>query len=83
MGGVLDRAALFAAADVLLLPKPQHADLLEMRDGQILWGWPHLVQDERMTQLALDKNLTVIAFEAMNHWNSDGSFSLRKGPFSL
>lgn len=76
VGGLLDRAALFAAADVLLLPKPQHADLLEMRDGRILWGWPHLVQDERMTQLALDKNLTVIAFEAMNHWRSDGTFGL-------
>ena len=76
VGDLLDRAALFAAADVLLLPKPQHADLLEMRTGQVLWGWPHLVQDERMTQLALDKQLTIIAFEAMNHWRSDGTFGL-------
>ncbi|MCR2786031.1 MULTISPECIES: N(5)-(carboxyethyl)ornithine synthase [unclassified Microbacterium] len=76
VGGVLDRAELFAAADVLLLPKPQHDDLRQMRDGQILWGWPHLVQDELMTQLALDKSLTVIAFEAMNHWGSDGTFGL-------
>ena len=60
----------------LLLPKPQHSDLREMRDGQVLWGWPHLVQDEVMTQLALDKRLTVIAFEAMNHWGSDGTFGL-------
>ncbi len=47
-----------------------------MRDGQVLWGWPHLVQDEVMTQLALDKRLTTIAFEAMNHWGSDGTFGL-------
>ena len=40
----------------------------EMRDGQVLWGWPHLVQDQAMTQIALDKRLTMIAFEAMNHW---------------
>jgi len=76
VGGILDRAELFAAADVLLLPKPQHDDLREMRDDQVLWGWPHLVQDETMTQLALDKRLTVIAFEAMNHWGSDGTFGL-------
>lgn len=42
----------------------------------MLWGWPHLVQDEVMTQLALDKRLTAIAFEAMNHWGSDGTFGL-------
>ena len=58
VGGVLDRTALIAASDVLLLPKPQHEDLRDMRDGQVLWGWPHLVQDEVMTQLALDKRLT-------------------------
>jgi alanine dehydrogenase len=76
VGGILDRAELIAAADILLLPKPQHSDLRDMRDGQVLWGWPHLVQDQVMTQLALDKRLTVIAFEAMNHWGSDGTFGL-------
>jgi len=76
VGGLLDRDELISAVDVLLLPKPQHADLRKMRDGQILWGWPHLVQDQEMTQLALDKRLTVIAFEAMNHWGSDGTFGL-------
>ncbi|WP_137846028.1 N(5)-(carboxyethyl)ornithine synthase [Microbacterium sp. 2FI] len=76
VGGILDRPELIAAADVLLLPKPQHEDLREMRDGQTLWGWPHLVQDAEMTQIALDKRLSVIAFEAMNHWGSDGAFGL-------
>ena len=28
------------------------------------------------TQVAIDRQLTLIAFEAMNHWTSDGSFSL-------
>lgn len=76
VGQVASRGALIAASDVLLLPKPQHEDLAEMRDGQVLWGWPHLVQDERMTQLAIDKGLTVIAFEAMQHWGADGTFGL-------
>ena len=47
-----------------------------MRDGQVLWGWPHCVQDEEITQLSIDRRLTLIAFEAMNYWNADGSFSL-------
>lgn len=76
VGSVASRAALVAASDVLLLPKPQVEDLAEMRDGQVLWGWPHLVQDERMTQLAIDKRLTLIAFEAMQHWGADGTFGL-------
>lgn len=76
VGELAPRAAVLAAAEVVLLPKPQHADLLEMRDGQTLWGWPHLVQDARMTQLAIDKRLTVIAFEAMQLWGPDGSFGL-------
>ena len=29
-----------------------------------------------MTQLSIDKRLTVIAFEAMNHWGRDGAFGL-------
>ena len=47
-----------------------------MRDGQTLWGWPHCVQDEKLTQLAIDRRLTLIAFEAMNHWHADGTFAL-------
>ncbi len=29
-----------------------------------------------MTQLAVNRKLTLIAFEAMNHWHSDGSYGL-------
>ena len=47
-----------------------------MRDGQVLWGWPHCVQDEEITQLSIERRLTLIAFEAMNYWNADGSFGL-------
>ncbi len=76
VGRLASREAVIAAADVVLLPKPQLADLRDFRDGQVLWGWPHLVQDRAMTQLAIDKRLTAIAFEAMNHWGSDGAFGL-------
>jgi alanine dehydrogenase len=70
------RAEVIAQADVVLLPKPQLEDVQELRDGQTLWGWPHCVQDTALTQLAIDKRLTLIAFEAMNHWAADGSFGL-------
>ncbi len=76
VGRICPREQLIAAADVVLLPKPQPSDLAELRDGQVLWGWPHCVQDRDITQLAIDKRLTLIAFEAMNHWASDSGFGL-------
>ncbi|MFI6830226.1 MULTISPECIES: N(5)-(carboxyethyl)ornithine synthase [unclassified Kribbella] len=76
VAGVVDRDELIAVADVVLLPKPQPEDLAELRTGQVLWGWPHCVQDDKVTQLAIDRELTLIAFEAMNHWTADGRFSL-------
>lgn len=76
VGAMADRADVIVRADVVLLPKPQAADLAELRDGQVLWGWPHCVQDRAITQLAIDKSLTLIAWEAMNHWRSDGGFGL-------
>ena len=41
-----------------------------------MWGWPHCVQDVELTQVAIDRRLTLIAWEAMNHWQSDGGFGL-------
>ena len=76
VAGLRTREQLLADCDVILLPKPLPADLGEMREGQVLWGWPHCVQNEDITQLAIDLRLTLIAFEAMNHWHRDGSFSL-------
>jgi len=76
VGGMASREELISNSDVILLPKPQPEDLADLRDGQVLWRWPHCVQDRAITQLAIDKKLTLIAFEAMNHWASDGGFGL-------
>jgi alanine dehydrogenase len=76
IAGLRSRDQLLAECDVILLPKPQPPDLAQMRAGQVLWGWPHCVQDEEITQLGIDRRLTLIAFEAMNYWLADGSFSL-------
>ncbi|MEP7333421.1 MAG: N(5)-(carboxyethyl)ornithine synthase [Terracoccus sp.] len=76
VAGVLGRAELLAQCDVIVQPKPVLSEVLQLRDGQVLWGWPHCVQDTAMTQAAIDKKLTLIAFEAMNHWSSEDSFQL-------
>jgi alanine dehydrogenase len=76
VGGLRSRAELFSQCDVLLLPKPLAEDLEALHRGQVVWGWPHCVQDRRMTQLAIDRGLTLIAWEAMNHWTKDGNFSV-------
>jgi alanine dehydrogenase len=76
VAGLRSRAGLVADCDVILQPKPLPPDLAELREGQILWGWPHCVQDQEITQLGIDRRLTLIAFEAMNYWSADGSFNL-------
>lgn len=76
VGRVAERAEVIEAAEVLLLPKPQAADVEAIPEDRILWGWPHCVQDVAMAQTAIDRRLTLIAFEAMNHWTPQGDFSL-------
>ena len=74
--GVRSREELIADCDVILLIKPEASDLAELRVGQVLWGWPHCVQDGELTQQAIERRQTLIAFEAMNWWGDDGSFKL-------
>ncbi|SDK06833.1 Alanine dehydrogenase [Cryobacterium psychrotolerans] len=76
VAGLRSRDELIAECDVILLAKPLLADVEQLREGQTLWGWPHCVQDAALTQLAIDKRLTLIAFEAMNHWTASGQFNL-------
>lgn len=76
VAGLHDRESLLAESDIVLLPKLQAQDLAEIGVGRTAWGWPHCVQDEQLTQIAVDRRQTLIAFEAMNHWTSDGSFGL-------
>lgn len=76
VGGIRSREQLFEECDVVLLPKPTVEDLAALPPGKVLWGWPHCVQDEVLTQVAIDGRLTVIAWEAMHHWTTEGSFSL-------
>lgn len=76
VGRVAERSEVIESSDVLLLPKPQASDVAMIPEGRVLWGWPHCVQDVAMAQTAIDRRLTLIAFEAMNHWTRQGDFSL-------
>jgi alanine dehydrogenase len=76
VAGFATRDEILANSDIVVLPKPQHEDVAAMGPGTVLWGWPHCVQDPVITQLAIDRRLTLIAFEAMNHWTVDGAVGL-------
>ena len=71
--GRLDRDELLSTCDVVVLPKVLPEDLLAMREGAVHWGWPHCVQQREITQAAIDRRLTLIAFEAMYHWLRSGA----------
>lgn len=71
VAGLLDRDALFERSDIVLLAKSTDKDLPCFRKGQVLWGWPHCVQGEAISQTAIDEKLTLIAWEAMNLWSDE------------
>jgi len=70
-GNLRTREELFEQCDIALLPKPTDGDFEAFREGQIIWGWPHLVQGPPITQLSIDKRLTWLTWEGMHHWDGD------------
>ena len=71
-GGVATRHELLAGIGNVILPKPVLADFEELREGGILWGYPHCVQQRSHTQVAIDRKQTLIAFEDMFVWGPHG-----------
>jgi alanine dehydrogenase len=71
-GGVATRETLLGELGVVILPKPLEEDLRELRENGILWGWPHCVQQRGITQAAIERRLTLIAFEEMFEWTRGG-----------
>jgi alanine dehydrogenase len=51
-------------------------DFEQMKEGSIHWGWPHCVQQEGITQTAIDRKQTLIAWEAMHRWSRHGDWQL-------
>ena len=69
---IAERKDLFAECELLVLPKPLPEDLVQMKKNQVLFGWAHVVQQKAMTQAAIDRKLTIIAWEAMHCWSAAG-----------
>jgi alanine dehydrogenase len=76
VGSLASREEILQRSDVVLLLKPLLEDVEALSRGQTLWGWPHCVQNTALTQIAIDHSLTLIAFEAMNHWTRDQAVGL-------
>ncbi len=71
-GGVASRHELLAEIGSVIIAKPVLADLQEIREGGFIWGYPHCAQQGEITQTAIDRKLTLIAFEDMFIWSPNG-----------
>jgi N5-(carboxyethyl)ornithine synthase len=71
-GGTAPRRELLADLGAVVLAKPTPEDLNTLQEGGILWGWPHCAQQRSLTQVAIDRKQTLIAFEEMFVWGPDG-----------
>ena len=71
-GGIATRSEILSDIGSAIIAKPILSDLEEMKEGGILWGYPHCAQQRQITQTAIDRKLTLIAFEDMFVWNPNG-----------
>ena len=71
-GRVASREEILNSFDCVLMPKPLAEDLKQVHEGAIVWGWPHCVQQEEITQTSIDRKLTLIAWEEMFKWSKSG-----------
>ena len=71
-GGIATRSDILSDIGSVIIAKPILTDLEELKEGGIIWGYPHCAQQMDITQVAIDKKLTLIAFEDMYVWNPSG-----------
>ena len=71
-GGVASRQELLTELGSVIIAKPILSDLKELREGGLIWGYPHCAQQRDITQTAIDRKLTLIAFEDMFIWSPNG-----------
>ncbi|SNR78412.1 Alanine dehydrogenase [Lutibacter agarilyticus] len=71
-GGTATRKEILSEIGSVIIAKPILSDLEELKVGGVLWGYPHCAQQMQVTQTAIDRNLTLIAFEDMFVWNPNG-----------
>ncbi len=71
-GGIATRSELLSEVGSVIIAKPVLSDLQELKEGGIIWGYPHCAQQKEITQCAIDRKLTLIAFEDMFVWSPSG-----------
>ncbi|HUH73570.1 MAG TPA: N(5)-(carboxyethyl)ornithine synthase [Chitinophagales bacterium] len=71
-GGITTRSEILSDIGSVIIAKPVLSDLEELKEGGTLWGYPHCAQQMPITQIAIDKKLTLIAFEDMYVWTPSG-----------
>lgn len=62
---LLERNKLLAEYRAILITKPVAEDFHVIQNGTLVWGWLHSVQQNIITQIAIDKKLTLVAWENM------------------
>lgn len=70
--GMASRSEILSDIGSVIIAKPILSDLKELKKGGILWGYPHCAQQMDVTQVAIDRKQTLIAFEDMFVWNPNG-----------
>ena len=71
-GSTMQRDRLLSEVGNVIITKPVASDLETLKEGGVMWGYPHCAQQRPITQLAIDRKLTLIAFEAMFVWGPKG-----------
>lgn len=70
---LLDRGCLFSSMDAVLIPKPVEEDFLEAQRGMLVCGWMHSIQNSDIVQIAIERNLTLLAWENMYYRGKRGA----------
>jgi N5-(carboxyethyl)ornithine synthase len=71
-GGIDTRHNLLANIGTVIINKPVLSDLEELCVGGTLWGYVHCVQQKEITDIAIKRKQTLIAFEDMFVWSPEG-----------
>lgn len=69
----LAREEILNDCGTVLVTKPTVGDLEVMRPGGRVCGWVHSVEQESMAQVAIDRKLTLVAWENMYRHDREGS----------
>ena len=71
-GHTLERKKILSEIGNVIIAKPILSDLNELREGGVIWGYPHCTQQREITQAAIDRKISIIAFEEMFVWSPEG-----------